>query len=631
MPETLHALIAARLDGLAAEERRLLQDGAVLGKTFTRDGVAALAGRSGAEVEPLLTALVRKEVLSLQTDPRSPEHGQYGFLQDLVRHVAYETISKRDRRTRHLAAAAYLADSISEDEVAEVVASHYVAAYEAAPDADDAPQIRDRARDALARAGERALSLAAAAEAQRYFEQAAELTDEPAIQADMLDRAGQMAWRANEPAEARSLLDRAYALFESSADARKAARVSVRLGEIDFAEGHPQQAVARLELALETLSGEEPDEYLAAVAAQLGRFLILSGDSEKAAPHLEYALGLAEAFDLPETLVQALTSKSILYVRQDRLTEPRILLEGALSIALEHGLHSAALRAYNNLLVTLDAQDRISESAEITEQAIEFARRVGDRGQEAGFVGGSAGSLWLVGRWDEAMVRAHEAAELARTAFAQGSLLDVTMLHCDRGEVAVAREILDRFDSVADSDQSEQSLGYKACEARLLRAEGRGREALEAAETALAGHDELGMTSWVTKMALAEVLEASLALNETAKARETLALLDALRPGELTPILRGLRARFRGLLAARDNEPQAGYHFTDAERVYREVGAPFFLAVTQLEHAEWLGATGERERAEALNAEAREVFERLGAVPWVERADSLRAGKEVSA
>ncbi len=72
VPETLHALISARLDGLSAEERRVLQDAAVLGKTFTRDALAALAGPR-AEIEPLLASLVRKEVLGVQADPRSPE------------------------------------------------------------------------------------------------------------------------------------------------------------------------------------------------------------------------------------------------------------------------------------------------------------------------------------------------------------------------------------------------------------------------------------------------------------------------------------------------------------------------------------------------------------------------------
>ena len=78
VPETLQGLIAARLDGLAADERRLLQDAAVLGKTFTKESLAALSGLSEAELEPLLAGLVRKEVLGVQADPRSPERGQYG-------------------------------------------------------------------------------------------------------------------------------------------------------------------------------------------------------------------------------------------------------------------------------------------------------------------------------------------------------------------------------------------------------------------------------------------------------------------------------------------------------------------------------------------------------------------------
>src|SRR5579859_2788592 len=169
VPETLHALIAARLDGLSHEERRLLQDGSVLGKTFTRAALAALTGLSEGELDPLLHSLVRKEVLSLQSDPRSPEHGQYGFLQDLVRHVAYETLSRRERRARHLTAAEHLSSALAEDEVTEVVASHLVEAYRLDPEADDAAEIRNRASLALVGAAERAGSLAAASEARRYF------------------------------------------------------------------------------------------------------------------------------------------------------------------------------------------------------------------------------------------------------------------------------------------------------------------------------------------------------------------------------------------------------------------------------------------------------------------------------
>ena len=108
MPETLQALVAARLDGLTAEERHLVQDGAVLGKTFTKQGLTALTGMDAADLEPILASLLRKEVLSVQADPLSPERGQYAFLQDIVKRVAYETISRKERKAKHLATAEFL-------------------------------------------------------------------------------------------------------------------------------------------------------------------------------------------------------------------------------------------------------------------------------------------------------------------------------------------------------------------------------------------------------------------------------------------------------------------------------------------------------------------------------------------
>ncbi len=185
--------------------------------------------------------------MSLQTDPRSPERGQYGFLQDLVRHVAYETISRRERRTQapRRRRATSEAASVDEDEIAEVIASHYVDAYEAAPDADDADEIQRAAREHGSRARASAPRRSPQpAEAQRYFEQAAGLADEPAAQAALLDRAAQAAWRANEPVATRALLERAHSLYEACDDTPAAALVSARLSEVDFNEGHAQRAVA---------------------------------------------------------------------------------------------------------------------------------------------------------------------------------------------------------------------------------------------------------------------------------------------------------------------------------------------------------------------------------------------------
>ncbi len=248
VPETLHALIAARLDGLPDVERRLLQDGAVLGKTFTRAGLAALADLAETELEPLLTSLVRKEVLGVQADPRSPEHGQYGFLQDLVRHVAYETLSKRERRSRHLAAAAHLESAgVEEDELVEVIAAHYLAANEAAPDAPDAAEIKGKACQTLVRAGDRAASLGASGEAQRYFEHAAELAEALLERAELLDRAGWLAHSAARPEHAVELLTESLALYEGEGQTHTAARVAGRLAEVEYRLGGIEEAIARME------------------------------------------------------------------------------------------------------------------------------------------------------------------------------------------------------------------------------------------------------------------------------------------------------------------------------------------------------------------------------------------------
>ena len=134
VPESLHALIAARLDSLQQDERQLLQDASVLGKSFTARSLKSVTGIAESSVEPTLAALVGKDLLTMQADPKSPERGQYLFVQDLVRSVAYGTLARRDRKLRHLAAATYLESTWSEeDEVAAVVATHLVEAHSAEP------------------------------------------------------------------------------------------------------------------------------------------------------------------------------------------------------------------------------------------------------------------------------------------------------------------------------------------------------------------------------------------------------------------------------------------------------------------------------------------------------------------
>jgi predicted ATPase/class 3 adenylate cyclase len=621
VPETLQALIAARLDGLSETERRLLQVASVLGKTFTRASVASLSRLQEADLDPLLGGLVRKEVLSMHADPRSPEHGQYGFLQDLVRRVAYDSIARRERKQLHLEAANLLSAGGGENELAEVVASHLLAAFEAVPGAEDADELQARAADALVQAGERSSSLGAAAEARRYFEQAARLVGDDAARAWLIARAGEMANRASDPSEARALLEEAHAAFAELGDERAAAHTVSVLAELDFEAGHPPQAVARLEPVIAELEAHEPDAVLAEVAAQLGRFLIFSNDYERAGPYLERSLSLAEVLDLPETFVQALNSKSVLAMRVNRTRESRILLEGALEIALAHEFHAAALRAYNNLSVALWTTDQWQANIANVERALELARRVGHRNWEANFVAGSIGTLGALGRWDEALARAAEAEEIATNEFSRGLRLYIVHILVQRGLLTEARELLDKNASIGRSENPDFSGAYAINESALLRAEGDLAGARAAAERALGPDVEL---NGVGKMFLYEGIEVAAALDDTAWFRELLGRLDELPPGLLTVSTRATRARFRAKLPEADAEAE----FRTAERLYAELGLVFNLAVTRLEHAERLLAEGRALDAEPLLREAREGFEQLQAAPWIERIRRVQATAE---
>src|SRR5439155_2439778 len=262
----------------------------------TKEALAAVSGMPETQVEQILTSLIRKEVLFRQADARSPEHGQYGFLQDLVNWVAYETLSRKERKATHLAMARYLETTwgAEEDEIVEVVASHYLDAYRAAPDATDAAETKAKASEALVRAGHRAASLAANEEAQRYFEQAAELADAPGRRAELLERAGQMAWMGGRAEQAGEHFEEAMELFGSEGQQHPAARLSARLAEVDWKRGRLDEAIQRMEEAYEVLSADEPDEDLAALAAQLGRLYFFRGDNEPALERIDVALGIAE-------------------------------------------------------------------------------------------------------------------------------------------------------------------------------------------------------------------------------------------------------------------------------------------------------------------------------------------------
>jgi class 3 adenylate cyclase/tetratricopeptide (TPR) repeat protein len=622
VPETLHALIAARLDGLTTDERLVVQNGAVLGKTFTKHALAALADADPAAYEGILAGLVRKEVLSIQADPRSPEHGQYGFLQDLMRRVAYETLSRRERRLRHLAAAAHLeATAADEDELVEVLAAHYHAAYEAVPDTGDADRARERAQALFVRAAGRAESLGAPGEAQRYYAQAAGLTDDGAARADLLDNVGQMATRSGRLVDATEAFEQAIRLHEAAGDTHAAARVTSRLAFALERGGDHELAIQRMEAAFEVIGEDEPDADLAFLTVRLGNALLFVGRLDRASMLIERALDMGEALGLPEILVYGWGAKGVLAATRGRRQESRMLLSAAVEVALEHGFVERAGVCLGNLSDQAFAVDRYEEALGHLARVLELARKSGARPNEWFGHSESTYPLFQLGRWDEAMAAF---AEVPREQLPSGHTLispltSILEIHLNRGQLDDARRLLEIFSRLPTSFDVQERVGYAGAAAAVAHAEGRYADALELAEQAVAARELLGDTAQAVKQGVRWAAEAAYALGRTERLEEILQIVEDRPPGLRSPMMEGHAHRLRGRLAGGLAEADAAY--AAAELLFEGLGLVFWLAVARLEHAEARMAHGGEARG--LAAEARETFERLGARPWIARAEAL--------
>jgi hypothetical protein len=153
-----------------------------------------------------------------------------------------------------------------------------------------------------------------------------------------------------------------------------------------------------------------------------------------------------------------------------------------------------------------------------------------------------------------------------------------------------------------------------------------------AGEVAFQARGELGADNQAVKAGFVWAVEAAFALADLGRVQELLGVVEALPPGHRPPLVQAQAARVSARLAAAQGQRdgvQAG--FKAAAGMLRELGVPFWLAVTLLEHAEWLDKEEDSQRSKPLRTEAGAIFQRLGARPWLERLAIHRTGLPVAA
>jgi class 3 adenylate cyclase len=177
LPESLHGIIAARLDALADVEKRLLQDAAVIGKVFWVGALEAMSGISRRDADELLQALVRQEFVRPAHDSSVADDTEYVFGHELLRDVAYDEIPRAGKAERHMRAAEWIDSLGRPEDHAELLAHHYLAALDyTLASGRDVTDVVDRARQAVHRAGLRAMRLSANERSVEYFTRAIALT-----------------------------------------------------------------------------------------------------------------------------------------------------------------------------------------------------------------------------------------------------------------------------------------------------------------------------------------------------------------------------------------------------------------------------------------------------------------------
>jgi class 3 adenylate cyclase len=605
LPETIQGIIAARLDGLSPDEKRLLQDAAVLGKVFWSGGAASLAGLDAQALAKTLHSLERKGLVRRERRSAVSGEEEYAFRHVLVRDVGYGQIPRAERGAKHVAAAKWIEGLGRADDHAELVAHHFAAALGLARAAGvtDAALEGDT-RVAFVRAGDRSYRLGAFPAALRFYSDALEL---PAGEGErVLVRFAHARARLHVEGDRTGLAEVCEALA-AVGETDAAAEASAVAANAAWRAGRSSEAEELLQRALSRGWGGEASAGRAALLAEHSRIAAFAGRLEDADRAAEEALVVAERLGLDALRATILNTRGVIALQDGDVRRARAEIESALAVG---GSSAEQIRGYTNLAVTWDTDGFRGEGARYGRLANEMGRRMGNKlmliWSQAGEI---AEDVFSQGDWDGTLERA--GAYLAETAELGGSYLDSGLrllcayVHAGRGDDAAAA--------------AELELGLAAIDT------GGGIQAVAPSVTLAARIEQiLGHHARATALiddALAALREASIRAPGL-RADMALAFYFA---GRGEPWLEVARSRFTETGRVWAARLICSGRLEYAAELYAQIGSTHEEATTRLAAAEQLLAEGRRADAGAQLDLALPFYERAGATRIVAQAEALFA------
>jgi tetratricopeptide (TPR) repeat protein len=622
LPETVQALIAARLDTLAPDRKSLLHDAAVVGKVFWSGSLVSMGDREERSVREGLHDLARKELV--RPARRSSVEGQaeYSFWHLLIRDVAYSQIPRAARAAKHRAVAAWIEGMAGERvaDHAELLAFHHEEALRLTAATGVAPAQGEV--EAAARFLELAADKTAGLDVGRalgFMERAVEhLQHDPRGRARALAKACELYWAAGRVDESERAGREAIDVAAGAGDRVARGNALVWLAESIHIKGRGAEAREVASEAVGLLEQEPPGTELARAYASQNAFLMLLDRNDEVLALSGRAIELARSVGDEEVWMRLMQFRGIARVKNgDRggLGD----LEEALNLGLARGFGHSTAVGYINYADCVWFNDGPRRGLEIHRTGQEFAARRGIRGN---LTWSRAESLWMLfdlGRWNEVLEESQrlidEDVEQTQIGIMAGSFRAFVLVR--RGRVGDAADLIDplmmRAREVMDPQVLSPALVIGA-ESRLARGDrpGAGELLVELEEST---RDQ---PSW-TLLYLADIARAAIASGDREPAERLMSL-----------VRRGPDRHHHGLLSARAAQAEASGNLEEASRLYAEAvdawdsyGAVVEKAMANLGAGRALAGLGRAEDAEWHLKAASETFSAIGATPLLGEVTSL--------
>ena len=407
LPETVQGIIAARLDSLSNDEKRLLQDAAVVGKVFWLGAVASVDGLARHQIEDLLFGLERKEFVQRARASSVFGENEYVFRHLLIRDIAYSQIPRATRSLKHQQAAAWIESLGRPEDQADMLAHHYLQALELAEVAGlDAARLGESARYALRDAGDRAAGLYALDAAERLYDAALRHWPEgdPERAQVLFRRAAPV--RSLDGGDPERLTEARDALV-AAGDRVRAAEAEMLLSMSFWMEGRRELGELHGEQAASLLADAPPSRSRAWVLMRLASRASIAGDNLGAMELASEGRELAEELEWDEGLCDAL---SLLGLVRVYLGDPGGLedIASGIEIGRKAGAYGALLRAYNAKAVAHQTLGSVDAGYKARREGARLAEQIASPGQMRWFDGVLIDHHYRRGEWDEAQRLADE-------------------------------------------------------------------------------------------------------------------------------------------------------------------------------------------------------------------------------